>query len=180
MIEAARYARSAIIFRKPRSLAARFMVLRSIARAVFRQDVQLALKLRRSHPLAREMVSVDAEQSEVTLSDPDRFTVMSNQVHSEVATRQRHRVARAAEQQTNEQKERRMRERLKRMAKVEQLWSPFDRRVYLTGVKDQEGNVHNTPSEINQQLKQHWGQVFTGQPFDAERARAFLREFPVQ
>eukprot|EP00959_Pyramimonas_sp_CCMP1952_P276142 5772317-Pyramimonas_sp.AAC.1 len=59
MIEAARHARNAIALRKPQCLQARYFVMRSCARAVFRQDIHLAGRLTLTHKLAREHLLLD-------------------------------------------------------------------------------------------------------------------------
>eukprot|EP00959_Pyramimonas_sp_CCMP1952_P314916 6591714-Pyramimonas_sp.AAC.1 len=67
MIEAARYARNSFIIHKPQSLDAKFTVLRTCARAAFRQDVRLAERVCLSHPLAREHLVYDEAASTVDL-----------------------------------------------------------------------------------------------------------------
>eukprot|EP00959_Pyramimonas_sp_CCMP1952_P090079 1885942-Pyramimonas_sp.AAC.1 len=70
MKEAARVARGTILF-----------VSRSIGRAVWKQGRGLAEKLKRSHPLARRFIRVQPLSGAVEITDPDTFTIFTNELN---------------------------------------------------------------------------------------------------
>eukprot|EP00959_Pyramimonas_sp_CCMP1952_P171567 3585326-Pyramimonas_sp.AAC.1 len=130
-IAGARFARNSIMLRRPSSSLAKYMIVRSAARAVFRQDARLAERLQASHYLARNHLQIDFVNNTVTLSVPELFTELSNHLHSEVARKQQAQLQDAAQAHGNPQVQQKLRERAKRPQKVSELWSPLDRRHLL-------------------------------------------------
>eukprot|EP00959_Pyramimonas_sp_CCMP1952_P090089 1886131-Pyramimonas_sp.AAC.1 len=72
MREAARYARNAMFTHDPTNPESKMIILRSVARAVWRQDIVLARRLLR-YDLAREHLSVDESTRRISLCRPACF-----------------------------------------------------------------------------------------------------------
>eukprot|EP00959_Pyramimonas_sp_CCMP1952_P162910 3405861-Pyramimonas_sp.AAC.1 len=60
MREAARVARNTMLRSSPDSLFSRYITVKSIARAIWRQDIKLAEKIRSSSRLGRDHLEIDA------------------------------------------------------------------------------------------------------------------------
>eukprot|EP00959_Pyramimonas_sp_CCMP1952_P273710 5721004-Pyramimonas_sp.AAC.1 len=118
MIEAARYARNALIVHKPQSKDARLMVIRTCARAFYRQDMRLARRVFSSHALAREHLVIDEVASVVSLRSAADFAEVSDALHADVSRRRRLRVQESLAAAGSEQRQARLRGRVERMKKA--------------------------------------------------------------
>eukprot|EP00959_Pyramimonas_sp_CCMP1952_P245748 5136048-Pyramimonas_sp.AAC.1 len=70
MKEAARFARDSIVVKRPLDPLSQYIVCRSIARALWKQDRTLADRLVLAHPLARDHLELPPFYTTVELKDP--------------------------------------------------------------------------------------------------------------
>eukprot|EP00959_Pyramimonas_sp_CCMP1952_P372049 7790793-Pyramimonas_sp.AAC.1 len=86
--EAARHVRNLLIRRFPGDLFARHVVLKSIARAVWRQDVVLAGRILGSHPLGDKYLELDPISQKVSLKTPNEYLLDTYQTHKKIADKE--------------------------------------------------------------------------------------------
>eukprot|EP00959_Pyramimonas_sp_CCMP1952_P446281 9343898-Pyramimonas_sp.AAC.1 len=82
MFEAARHARNRLLTGKPHDPLSRYVACRTIARAVWNQDMALARRIVLSHPFGRKFISLDVQQQSVGITDPIRFHAEANEANS--------------------------------------------------------------------------------------------------
>ena len=85
MREAAKIARDSMIIHTPEAPFTRLMIVKAIGRAVWRQDIQYAQKVQRSHELGRLFLRIDPLAGTVELVDPPEFQRRSNSIHEMIS-----------------------------------------------------------------------------------------------
>eukprot|EP00959_Pyramimonas_sp_CCMP1952_P013443 283484-Pyramimonas_sp.AAC.1 len=85
----------------------------------------------------------------VLLVGPDAFTRLSDQLHAELAEKRRRPIQASMDATDNEFRQNRLRGRAQKMNEAAQLWSPFDKRVSLSGIRVQ-GQTMQEPSQVLQ------------------------------
>ena len=85
MVAGARHDRNGITLHRPTLSPAKYMIIRSAARADFRRGVRVAERLQACRYLARGHLQVDFGAQSVSITGPGAFAELPNNLHSEVA-----------------------------------------------------------------------------------------------
>eukprot|EP00959_Pyramimonas_sp_CCMP1952_P365724 7659244-Pyramimonas_sp.AAC.1 len=107
------------------------MLLRSLARAVWRQDSRLGNILWQRHPWLRSFFSVDPSSSSVVLASPDAFARAHSDLQLQEARAETERLQRAERASRAQGRQARLRSQARALRRRAQIWSPFNRRGYL-------------------------------------------------
>ena len=163
--EAARMTRNKMITAQDTSNYSRNQILTTIARAVSRNDTNLAMHLLTNSPTVVDMVRIDSNDSgivSVNLVDPTKFSTEVNkakgvQFNEDLADIDR--LISAAGVGGDHLK--RKKSSLRNLSK---LWSPFDKRLVLSGVRtgvDENGwpKVARGPLEQCAALRDYWSSL---------------------
>ncbi|CAK0855884.1 unnamed protein product, partial [Prorocentrum cordatum] len=148
-----------------------------LAQAVWNQDMVLARRIVLSHPFGRKFLSLDVMQQSVSIADPIRFHAEANEanlamLHSAQAD------ARQRLQGDPPTLERaKLAKRTKSLQIRARLWSPFDRKLPLQGLRTAQDTVASKPNEILSGLAQHWGSVFAKSKIDKPAAFQCAQRF---
>eukprot|EP00959_Pyramimonas_sp_CCMP1952_P334510 7005360-Pyramimonas_sp.AAC.1 len=166
MIETARFARDRILRGRPTDPLSRYIACRTIARTLWSQDIQLAEKIRLSHPFGEQSLVTDPLERTVSLSDPNMFQAASDEAHLAMFAQAQAEARRQLQQEgTPESVRRKLRKRLKSLQVRCKLWSPFDRKLPLQGTRVSQGpgsapNVRADPGGMMNGLSEYWGGAF--------------------
>ncbi|CAK0888071.1 unnamed protein product, partial [Prorocentrum cordatum] len=178
MREAASVARNAMIVKRPESIDTKFLIIKSISRAVWRQDIILAERLRASHFLARQYLDVDVLARTVTLLRVFEFLQVSSELHRSISEREQAEIRASLTRVQSESQKRKLKRRLRAVVQRSRLWSPFDRRVSLRGVPCGDG-VCTEPGKMVEVLSRHWSSVFSKKQIDSKSAQRYFDRFGV-
>eukprot|EP00959_Pyramimonas_sp_CCMP1952_P075718 1582722-Pyramimonas_sp.AAC.1 len=80
-------ARGSLVVRHPHSPLAGLIILKTISRALWHQDVKLAPRLQRNRWMGRKYLQVDAQQASVALLEPTEFFEATNPAQQAAAHR---------------------------------------------------------------------------------------------
>ena len=149
MTEGAKYARNAIPRRSPNSRLGRTILYRSIARAVWRQDVKRGSILLRSHPLARQLLGYDPDSRRLWQLDPAEFSRELDSLQTADHEANIQALARNTDDNAPEKARRKRRQLAKRFQKRAAFWAPFDRRLHLKGIRMASGGGRFSCSHAN-------------------------------
>jgi hypothetical protein len=146
----------------------------SIARAVWLNDIVLAQTHLAHSPLAR--VHLCVSDGVVSLGDPQSFSVL---VNNTMVKESQHKVD-ELNKDPNDTSARRIRQR-SAAARLARLWSPFDRRLVVSGIvtsrNDDGAPVVARGPDIVDALAAHWKPTFTAKPIDLPGSLRFLSEW---
>ena len=159
LTEGARFARHAILLSEPGSRLGQIILLRSIARAVWRQDMDLGRTLLATHVLARGYVDLESDSRVLRLKDPDRFARDLDQIQFADLEAQKVKIAKSMDENTPERARRKRRQQIRRLQRRAAIWAPFDRRLQLKGIRLSTGTT-TEPESMSQAINQYWGDVF--------------------
>eukprot|EP00959_Pyramimonas_sp_CCMP1952_P364634 7636145-Pyramimonas_sp.AAC.1 len=159
-----------MIVKRPESIDTKFLIIKSISRAVWRQDISVAKRLRASHFLARQYLDVDVLARTVTLLRVFEFLQVSSELHRSIYEREQAEIRASLTRVHSENQKRKLKRRLRAVVQRSRLWSPFDRRVSLRGVRSGD-DVCTEPGKIMEVLAQLWSSVFSKKQIDSKSAQ---------
>ncbi|CAK0887921.1 unnamed protein product, partial [Prorocentrum cordatum] len=157
---------------QPNSGDVLFQVAKSISRAVWRQDRQLAARLLRSHLVAKEHIHINGDS--VELIDHAKFEEWAGILFRQDAEQRLAAIDQAV--QRGRLRPAQARGQTQALHRKLKLWNPLSKRLVLTGVKTSEGTVTGPNGRIKK-LVEHWQPVFEGKPVDLTKAAAYLNPF---
>lgn len=173
--EAARRARNAELARGSRSVWAKAMAMRSMGRAVWRNDVRLARALLLKRPWMAEFCSVG--EATVAVTNHRRFRDQFNQLQREELDAQRQRLELEANGAQGEMARSRARNQARALDKRAKFWSPWARRRSVRGIMAEDGSLATSPADMAQEIARYWGTIFTHQQPLAPEARRYAERF---
>ena len=171
--EAARLARNAAMIEPNRPLFLDTQMLSTISRAVWFNDVKIAKLLLALYPVAREHIVVC--NGVVSLSNPALFS--STVSASKYAYREKARLEAEAAMKTAKKNKKKAKSQAEAMTRLSKLWSPFDSRLQLVGVRVKEGNSYRVitdPEAKIEELRQGWAPTFARRAVDSSVAKSVL------
>jgi hypothetical protein len=187
--EAARLARRQLFLENESSEETKHIALQSIARAVWRNDTSLAEILADRSPLAQKHLAVDSQRN-VIIHDAPLFQA---EVEAARAKQLESRLRgleldgrRAAAEGESKWKARKRQDKVAAASRLAKLWSPFDRRLVLNGIRtckldtnatspDEAYHIVRGGREKAAALSRGWCNTFAERKqIDLEKACAYL------
>ena len=162
-------------------LEGRVLTMRSISRAVWRQDVQLARRVQSTTELGAKFLII--ANGAITLSDDAEFAMLSSALHRHHEARQRSLAQQAAQLPTGQpgaMGPERLRQVLRSSQRRALLWAPWKRRLVLQGIKPTGPQgpqpVARESCAMVDALRSHWQPVFADKFADETKIHQYLSE----
>eukprot|EP00959_Pyramimonas_sp_CCMP1952_P252722 5280108-Pyramimonas_sp.AAC.1 len=140
MKEAARFARNCLLqgargAHGSSSLLGRIILCRSIGRAVWRQDYRLGSGLISAYPLAARFLGICSTSRRLWLTGPAAFSELLDHLEEQSYFEKLKRLSQTLSRTPDGSERKRLRQRLQRLQKRSRLWAPFDKRLYIRGIR---------------------------------------------
>ena len=177
------------------NMEVRALALSSIARAVWQNNVSLARRLIAQSPVAAAHIDVLLNRSgvgKVTLRNPLCFQKEVESCQREVLGERRTAELNQAEASRSAKTKGKCASKVSGITRLAKLWSPFDRRLVLTGIRtrtinkdakstDEAFDVVRGDRQIGAALAAGWENTFTKvKPIDCEMASRYLERWAVK
>ena len=171
---AAKKVRNLMLIENPDSMFSRNLVCNTLARIIWTNDVSLAKTLIERNSFISEHISID--ENTVSIAEPTIFSGKVAEFKTKLFEAQRQELETALGPGTHTGK-RRFFSRTLTLARLASLWTPFNKKVILSGLICSTG-VTRGPDAIVAGLGQQWAPTFAAKVFDVRAAEDFLRAHP--
>jgi len=180
--EAARVTRDHLLTHDPSGEESQRLVVDSIGRAVWRQDLKLARRVFNGSSLARGHIVI--EGNNVSLVNPEAFDVLYNQVRFTQKSQALQRLSSLISRGGSINQVKRYKAQAQAFKRMRALHWPNSKRLKLAGIKIADsdtpkdpavnefinGRVSMDPSMIQDALSRYWSKVYSSKPIDMDAA----------
>eukprot|EP00959_Pyramimonas_sp_CCMP1952_P385194 8072838-Pyramimonas_sp.AAC.1 len=135
MRAAARLTRDAIIRHKPHDPMTRLIILRTISRAVWQQNIPLARRVMHTHPLGIKFIALSCDGDRVELKGPPAIQLATEQEHCRLFESAKEIANRRLQAAVSGPSKAKLRQRIRGLHKRGRPWAPFGRKLCLQGIR---------------------------------------------
>ena len=173
--EAGKIVRQRILFDDTPTPAANRLILASVSRAIWFNNVSLAKRILRFSSIGNELLAIVA--GVVSCPQPMRFDELFNQYHKDHHGRSISGLQRDLSLAAAPNLQKQIKGRLRAARRMINIYWPRNKRLKLIGIRGENGAILSQAADMQAALKAHWAPVYAKKEFDSVRATAFLQPY---
>jgi len=174
--EAARKVRQLIHLQDDNSVQSRRLLLASISRAIWFNNVALAGKIIQTSQLGSDLLLISGRR--VTCKDFVQFDDIFNQCHLDHHQRRVNQLRSGIAAAISINAKKQLKARMQAARRQQNVFWPTLKKLALTGIKivgeDGSDSIITSPSSIQEALRNYWGQVYDKKEGDLDKANKLL------